>query len=108
MIARVYTYSLEIKDDGKIVIWALGVSGWYALSPAKAYKPIFQQMVEKTIIWLFLEDRYTPDIFKGKHRKLKDTTDLLYKKVGTRVCVHAYTTWSDNNCPVLAGKSRIS
>ncbi|KAI5811112.1 hypothetical protein DFH27DRAFT_531474 [Peziza echinospora] len=77
VIARVATYSLEIKDDGKIVIWALGGSGWYALSPSKAYKPIFQQMVEKTIIWLFLEDRYT-DIFE-EHKELKDTTALLYK-----------------------------
>ncbi|KAF8425083.1 hypothetical protein EV426DRAFT_596295 [Tirmania nivea] len=68
VIPEAYTYSLEIKDDGRIIIWVLGNCGWYALSPAKEYRAIFDQMVEKTKIWLFLEAKYVPAIYRGKYR----------------------------------------
>ncbi|KAF8460480.1 hypothetical protein BDZ91DRAFT_738975 [Kalaharituber pfeilii] len=88
IINKVYTYSLEIKHDGRIVIWVLGNAGWYALSPAKEYKAIFDQMVEKTKIWLFVEEKYTPLIFKGKGKKLKGNVHELYIEFS-----QAYPEW---------------
>lgn len=83
VIPETYTYSLEIKDDGAIIIWVLGNCGWYALSPAKEYKSIFDQMVEKTKIWLFIEAKYLSSIHKRK-KKLRGTTNELY----TEVCAY--------------------
>ncbi|KAF8433839.1 hypothetical protein BGX38DRAFT_1275951 [Terfezia claveryi] len=77
VIPEAYTYSLEIKGDGKIIIWVLGNCGWYALSPAKEYKAIFDQMVEKTKIWLFLEAKYVPAIYKGKYRLRGSAHDVF-------------------------------
>lgn len=82
VIPEAYTYSLEIKDDGRIIIWVLGNCAWYALSPAKEYKAIFDEMVEKTKIWLFLEAKYVPSIYKGK-KKLKGTVQDVYAEVQT-------------------------
>ncbi|RPB25846.1 hypothetical protein L211DRAFT_847623 [Terfezia boudieri ATCC MYA-4762] len=77
VIPEAYTYSLEIKDDGRIIIWVLGNCGWYALSPSKEYKAIFDQMVEKTKIWLFLEAKYVPAIYKGKYRLRGSAHDVF-------------------------------
>lgn len=82
VIPEAYTYSLEIKDDGRIIIWVLGNCGWYALSPAKEYRAIFDQMVEKTKIWLFLEATYVPAIYKGKY-KLRGSAYDVFVEVGT-------------------------
>lgn len=77
-IPKVYTYSLEVKNDGKIIIWVLGNCGWYALSPAKEYQPIFEQMLEKTKIWLFLENKYVPSIYYRGKKKLKGTAQDVF------------------------------
>ena len=92
VIPEAYTYSLEIKDDGRIIIWVLGNCGWYALSPAKEYKAIFDQMVEKTKIWLFLEVKYVPVIYKGK-KKLRGSVHDVFVEVCTSTSAHAkYST----------------
>lgn len=80
-IPKVYTYSLEVKNDGKIIIWVLGNCGWYALSPAKEYQQIFEQMLEKTKIWLFLENKYVPSIYYRGKKKLKGTAQDVFIEV---------------------------
>ena len=80
-LSKVYTYSLELKEDGGIVIWVLGTAGWYALSPAKEYKAIFEQMVEKAKIYHFMKDIYSHIIFRKKGKKLKRTVNDLYTEV---------------------------
>jgi len=87
VIPEAYTYSLEIKGDGRIIIWVLGNCGWYALSPAKEYRAIFDQMVEKTKIWLFLEAKYVPAIYKGKYR-LRGSAHDVFVEVSTPTPAH--------------------
>ena len=64
IIPKVLTYSMEYVAKGgsaqrQIVIWVLGGSAWYSISPSAEYRPIFEQLLEKTHAWLFLQERYS-------------------------------------------------
>lgn len=65
VIPKVATYSMELRD-GRIIIWALGAAAWYAISPAKEYRAVFEMLVEKAQLWLFLEERYSRHHGGGK------------------------------------------
>lgn len=52
------SYDIERSDNGEVKIWVLGKSAYYQIFPSREYKPIFKQMREKAILWVFLEDTY--------------------------------------------------
>ena len=64
VIPKVLTYSMEYvaREDSaqrQIVIWVLGASAWYSISPSAEYRPFFDQLLEKTHAWLFLQEYYS-------------------------------------------------
>ncbi|KAF8538112.1 hypothetical protein BDD12DRAFT_843759 [Trichophaea hybrida] len=82
VIPKVVTYGMEHVakkgcDTRQTVIWVLGAAAWYSIAPSAEYKPIFEQLVEKARVWLFLQDRYAK--FHGKGRPLKGTVMEIYK-----------------------------
>lgn len=78
-IPKVVTYSIERDRKKAIVIWVLGSSAWYALSPSEEYRPVFERLLEKANLWLFLRDVYSSYI--GTRKKMTGTALELCKEV---------------------------
>ncbi|KAK3686665.1 hypothetical protein LTR37_019596 [Vermiconidia calcicola] len=57
---RTFSYS----DSGEL--WAAGASGWFTIRPSKAYKPIYDQMIESVNTFYFVADAYKTPRRKGK------------------------------------------
>ncbi|PYH87414.1 hypothetical protein BO71DRAFT_436741 [Aspergillus ellipticus CBS 707.79] len=51
-------------NDGEVGFWVAGRAGWFAISPAKGYKAIFNDVVEAIDLLYFLADRH-----QSKRRK---------------------------------------
>ncbi|KAI5807022.1 hypothetical protein EDC01DRAFT_637856 [Geopyxis carbonaria] len=82
VVVGVQTYSMECitgrdPTDREIRIWVLGQSAWYAIEPAEEYRGIFEGMVEKAGLWMFLQERYAK--YSGKGRRIKGTAMEAYK-----------------------------
>lgn len=80
VIQNVTHYAYGQDGDGGVGIWAAGDAGWFSISPAKGYKPMFQEVVEAVDLLYFLVDQYQPKKRKGKNRK-KLTWEFLLDEV---------------------------
>ncbi|KAK2744392.1 hypothetical protein FQN57_004288 [Myotisia sp. PD_48] len=58
-------------DDGGVGIWAAGDAGWFSISPAKGYKPMFGQIVEAVDLLYFLADNHQRRPRRGKNSSPK-------------------------------------
>ncbi|KAL5051810.1 hypothetical protein BDW71DRAFT_578 [Aspergillus fruticulosus] len=47
-------------NDGEVGIWVAGRAGWFSISPAKGYRPMFNEVVEAIDLLYFLTDRHKP------------------------------------------------
>lgn len=77
VITQVMMYSIQQFEDGSVKIWALGKCGWYSIIPSLEYEPIFETMVEKGKLWVFLQDRYC-DKYSGKGNIIRGSVADLY------------------------------
>lgn len=57
-ISDVRTFSYGQFEDGNIGLWAGGKAGWFALKPARAYKSIWNEMVQSVDIFYWIADAY--------------------------------------------------
>ncbi|KAF2468813.1 uncharacterized protein BDR25DRAFT_289732 [Lindgomyces ingoldianus] len=64
-IRDVTRFSYGQTNDGEIMLWALGKAGWFEIMPAKAYKNIFQDMVEAVGVLYFMTDIYNEPRKRG-------------------------------------------
>ncbi|KKK19328.1 hypothetical protein P175DRAFT_0426382 [Aspergillus ochraceoroseus IBT 24754] len=53
-------------NDGEVGIWVAGRAGWFSISPARGYRPMFNDVIEAIDLLYFLTDRHKP-----KRRKRK-------------------------------------
>ncbi|TQB77476.1 hypothetical protein MPDQ_000016 [Monascus purpureus] len=58
VIENVAHYAYGQHDDGEVGIWVAGRAGWFSISPARGYRPIFNDMVEAIDLLYFLTDRH--------------------------------------------------
>jgi hypothetical protein len=58
IIDNVIHYAYGQHDDGEIGIWVAGQAGWFSISPAKGYRPVYNDMVEAIDLLYFLVDRH--------------------------------------------------
>ncbi|KAF2281148.1 uncharacterized protein EI97DRAFT_409689 [Westerdykella ornata] len=65
VIREVTRFSYGQTEDGETVIWALGAAGWYELRPGRAYKDIYDGMVQAVEILYFVTDIYNEPRKKG-------------------------------------------
>lgn len=77
IITQVMMYSIQQFEDGAVKIWALGKCGWYSIIPSLEYESIFETMVEKGKLWVFLQDRYC-DKYSGKGNIIRGSVADLY------------------------------
>ncbi|KAF2456815.1 hypothetical protein BDY21DRAFT_44094 [Lineolata rhizophorae] len=57
-VREVSRYAFGQYDDGEVGIWAAGQAGWFKIKPSRAYKEIFQRMVEAIRLLYFAADIY--------------------------------------------------
>ncbi|KAM5430008.1 hypothetical protein McanMca71_006396 [Microsporum canis] len=75
IIQNVTHYAYGQDGDGGVGIWAASDAGWFSISPAKGYKPMFNEVVEAVDLLYFLVDQNQPKKRKGK--KWKPTWEFL-------------------------------
>lgn len=84
VIDNVTHYAYGQHDDGEIGVWVAGRAGWFAISPAKGYRPMFNDTVEAIDLLYFLADRHQR---RRKRRKMwNPSVDYLLEEV----CALAY------------------
>ncbi|EEQ32302.1 conserved hypothetical protein [Microsporum canis CBS 113480] len=79
IIQNVTHYAYGQDGDGGVGIWAASDAGWFSISPAKGYKPMFNEVVEAVDLLYFLVDQNQPKKRKGK--KWKPTWEFLLDEV---------------------------
>jgi hypothetical protein len=89
VVPGVNTYSMEYvlqKSSGRrqARIWFLGTAGWYEISPSVEYRAIYNELVEKTSLWMFLRERYAK--FHGNASRLMKVTMVEICKDVSEVC----------------------
>jgi len=80
VIENVTHYAYGQHNDGEVGIWVSGRAGWFSISPAKGYRPMFTEMVEAIDLLYFIADRH-----QKKRRKRKDwnpSLEYLCEEVG--------------------------
>ncbi|KAL9079567.1 MAG: hypothetical protein Q9157_001564 [Trypethelium eluteriae] len=90
-IKNVDRYSYGIYDDGAIDIWAAGLAGYFKIRPSRAYKPIYQEMIEAVKILYFIADMHRGQ--SGRAKK-KEKMAPSPKKIFTEYC-HATVNCAD-------------
>ncbi|KAL4975404.1 hypothetical protein BDW66DRAFT_137626 [Aspergillus desertorum] len=63
-------------DDGEVGIWVAGRAGWFSISPAKGYRPMFNEVIEAIDLLYFLADRHKPK--RSSRRKIWTPPSLEY------------------------------
>ncbi|KAK5687393.1 hypothetical protein LTS10_001531 [Elasticomyces elasticus] len=88
-ILEVRSFAYGQFDDGTIGLWASGRAGWFRLKPARAYREVYNGMIEGIGMLYFVADAYREERRSGKGKK---TTVLppysageLFEKYGTEV-----------------------
>ncbi|KAL1852967.1 hypothetical protein Plec18170_005549 [Paecilomyces lecythidis] len=75
VIDNVTHYAYGQHDDGEVGIWVAGQAGWYSITPARGYRPVFNEMVEAIDLLYFLSDRHQKR--RGKRRNWNPTVEYL-------------------------------
>ncbi|KAK5117830.1 hypothetical protein LTR85_008805 [Meristemomyces frigidus] len=70
------TDAIEVNDvksfaygqfsDGSVALWAAGRAGWFALKPSRAYRDVYNSMVEAVKLLYFVADAYREPRRSGK------------------------------------------
>ncbi|KAI9371801.1 hypothetical protein BJX61DRAFT_534513 [Aspergillus egyptiacus] len=60
VIDNVSHFAYGQHEDGEVGIWVAGRAGWFSISPAKGYRPMFNEVVEAIDLLYFLTDRHKP------------------------------------------------
>ncbi|KAK5020444.1 hypothetical protein LTR60_000508 [Cryomyces antarcticus] len=63
----VHRWAYGQYDDKSIAIWARGIAGWFKIKPSRAYKGLFQEMVEALKLLYFAADLHHSN--ERKNRK---------------------------------------
>ncbi|KAK2792032.1 hypothetical protein FQN52_004142 [Onygenales sp. PD_12] len=58
LIENVTHYAYGQHEDGQIGVWVAGSAGWFSITPAKGYKPMFNEIVEAIDLLYFLADKH--------------------------------------------------
>ncbi|KAK3650673.1 hypothetical protein LTR56_006078 [Elasticomyces elasticus] len=88
-ILEVRSFAYGQFDDGTIGLWASGRAGWFRLKPARAYREIYNGMIEGIGMLYFVADAYREERRSGKGKKATKlppyTAGELFEKYGTEV-----------------------
>jgi len=78
-------------DDGEVAFWAAGQAGWFKIRPGRAYKEVYQGMLEAVGALYFAADFYRGLMGKGPRgrnaMKTVAVRDLFAKVSCGAICV---------------------
>lgn len=80
-VSEVRTFSYGQFEDGNIGLWAGGKAGWFALKPARAYRPIWINMVASVNIFYWVVDAYREKRRKGNYKSAPFMPDYTAEEV---------------------------
>ena len=80
-ITGVRTFSYGQFEDGNIGLWAGGKAGWFALKPARAYKSIWNGMVESVSTFYWIVDAYREKRRSGKGKTAQVMPDYTAEEL---------------------------
>ena len=80
VIENVTHYAYGQHKDGEIGVWVAGSAGWFALSPAKGYRAIFNDAVEAIDLLYFLADQHQRR--QKRRRASYPSVEFLCEEVG--------------------------
>ena len=83
LIDNVTHYAYGQHQNGEVGIWVAGLAGWFSITPAKGYKPMFNEMVEAIDLLYFLADKHQRKGRRGKNWNPK--LDYLFDEVRSAV-----------------------
>ncbi|KAL2838722.1 hypothetical protein BJY01DRAFT_219823 [Aspergillus pseudoustus] len=75
VIDNVSHFAYGQHNDGEVGIWVAGRAGWFSISPARGYRPMFNEVVEAIDLLYFLTDRHKPK--RRKRRNWKPSLEYL-------------------------------
>lgn len=75
VLENVTHYAYGQHDDGEVGIWVAGRAGWFSISPARGYRPMFNDVVEAIDLLYFLADRHQKR--RSKRRNWKPSLEYL-------------------------------
>ncbi|KAF7590904.1 hypothetical protein BBP40_002266 [Aspergillus hancockii] len=58
VLENITHYAYGQHSDGEVGVWIAGRAGWFAISPARGYRPMFNDVVEAIDLLYFLADRH--------------------------------------------------
>ncbi|KAI9045160.1 uncharacterized protein KD926_009574 [Aspergillus affinis] len=67
VLENVTHYAYGQHNDGEVGFWVAGRAGWFSISPARGYRPMFNDVVEAIDLFYFLADRHQSKRRKGKN-----------------------------------------
>ncbi|KAA8652570.1 hypothetical protein EYZ11_002388 [Aspergillus tanneri] len=67
VLDNVTHYAYGQHNDGEVGFWVAGRAGWFSISPARGYRPMFNDVVEAIDLLYFLADRHQSKRRKGKN-----------------------------------------
>ncbi|KAI5310087.1 hypothetical protein KEM55_001784 [Ascosphaera atra] len=94
IIENVLYYSFGQDDDGDISFWVAGPPGWFLITPNKAYKHVFDEMVEAVDLFYFLADSLKKS---GRRKKNPVDMDKLFGDVWASTYLTAGSNESSTN-----------
>ncbi|KAL4887442.1 hypothetical protein BJY04DRAFT_2587 [Aspergillus karnatakaensis] len=74
VIDNVSHFAYGQHNDGEVGIWVAGKAGWFSISPAKGYRPMFNEVIEAIDLLYFLIDRHKP---KRRRRNWNPSVEYL-------------------------------
>lgn len=83
VIQNVTHFSYGKHENGEIGIWVEGRAGWFLISPARGYKPVFNDMIESIDLLYFLVDKYYQPRRerRGRRKHWNPSVEYLYEEV---------------------------
>lgn len=67
VLENVTHFAYGQHNDGEVGFWVAGRAGWFSISPARGYRPMFNDVVEAIDLFYFLADRHQSKRRKGKN-----------------------------------------
>ncbi|KAK5709262.1 hypothetical protein LTR17_019942 [Elasticomyces elasticus] len=88
-ISEVRSFAYGQFDDGTIGLWASGRAGWFRLKPARAYREVYNEIIEGIGMLYFVADAYREERRSGKGKKATVLAPYsageLFERYGTEV-----------------------
>lgn len=79
VLENVTHYAYGQHNDGEVGFWVAGRAGWFSISPAKGYKPMFNEVVEAIDLLYFLADRHKRK--RGRRKFEGPSVEYLFEEV---------------------------